>query len=113
FPAGSVTSTLARQASAPHAEPRRCSASHCLISSEVFRLMPSAKLEADPTEISRRRPSGENARSRVECPPVVSERCGTITSGCPAACKSPFLYAKRTTALLFATYSHFGSLPAG
>ena len=57
--------------------------------------------EPEPTEKKSFLPSGEKAMSRVQW--CCHGMRWTIFSGAPLACRSPFLYAKRTAPSLFAT----------
>src|SRR3569832_2344710 len=104
----SNTNTAARFSSWSQAAPRPCALSHCFICSGDFFDIDSATLDWDPTDTYRRRPSAENAISRVECPPLELVNCGTTTSGAPLAFTSPFLHAKRMIRLFSALYCHFG-----
>ena len=79
----------ARLVSAPHAEPRPCSASQERISATLLMDRPSATFEPEPTEMNMRRPSLEKATSRVLCPPVPAHRTGTIVSAAARARRSP------------------------
>src|ERR1700755_810669 len=109
----SNTNTSARLSSWSQAAPRPCALSHSCTCCGDFFDMDSATLDWDPTDTYRRRPSAENAISRVECPPLEVVSCGTTTSGAPLAFTSPFLNAKRMMRLFSAMYSHFGSCALG
>jgi hypothetical protein len=68
----------------------------------------SSAFDREPTETYSVLPSGENSRSRVQCPPppTLSLPLGMfrmIVSARPDACVSPFRDGKRTTESVFPT----------